>query len=229
MSNNTTARLAGFVYLLLVITGIYNLIYVPSQLINMQDAVATVENISNNELLFRSGIVVGILSYIIYLILPFVLFKLFQEINRDVAVMMVVLSVVSVPVSLFNMVNKVDVLTLLSHASFLSQFDMQTIQAKMMMSLNSYNNGIAVVQIFWGLWLLPFGYLTFKSGYVPRILGVCLMLGCFGYLTVFLTNMLFPKITIPSVVSKPASIGEIGTCLWLLIMGNKPIRTLEKG
>ncbi|TMP78019.1 DUF4386 domain-containing protein [Pseudoalteromonas phenolica] len=229
MSNNTTARLAGFVYLLLVITGIYNLIYVPSQLINMQDAVATVENISNNELLFRSGIVVGILSYIIYLILPFVLFKLFQGINRDVAVMMVVLSVVSVPVSLFNIVHKVDVLTLLSNASFLSQFDVQTIQAKVMLSLKSYNNGIAVVQIFWGLWLLPFGYLAFKSGYVPRILGVCLMLGCFGYLTVFLTNMLFPEITIPSVVSKPASIGEIGTCLWLLILGNKPIRILEKG
>ena len=78
-----------------------------------------------------------------------------------------------------------------------------------MLSLKSYNNGIAVVQIFWGLWLLP--------------------LGCFGYLTVFLTNMLFPEITIPSVVSKPASIGEIGTCLWLLILGNKPIKILEKG
>ena len=98
-----------------------------------------------------------------------------------------------------------------------------------MLSLKSYNNGIAVVQIFWGLWLLPFGYLAFKSGYVPRILGVCLMLGCFGYLTVFLTNMLFPEITIPSVVSKPASIGEIGTCLWVLILGNKPIKILEKG
>ncbi|QIR14675.1 DUF4386 domain-containing protein [Shewanella aestuarii] len=228
MSKNTTARLAGFIYLLLVITGIYNLLYVPSQLIDMKDVSSTIENISNNELLFRSGIVVGIFSYIIYLILPFVLYKLFHEINREIAIMMVLLSSVSVPISLFNMVHKLDVLTLTSNAAYLSHFEMQTIQAKVMLSLKSYNNGISVVQIFWGLWLLPFGYLVFKSGHIPKFLGVCLMLGCFGYLIIFLKNMLFPEIPIPSFVSKPASIGELGTCLWLLVMGSNRIRFKNK-
>lgn len=228
MSKNATARLAGFIYLLLVITGIYNLLYVPSQLIDMKDAAATVKDISNNELLFRSGIVVGILSYICYLILPFVLYKLFREINRDVAVMMIVLSAFSVPISLFSIVHKVDVLTLLSNAGYLSHLDLQTIQTKVMLSLKSYNNGILVAKIFWGLWLLPFGYLAFKSGHVPKVLGICLMLGCFGYLTIFFSKMLFPEVALPGFVTKPAAIGEIGTCLWLLIMGAAPFRIHKK-
>ena len=224
MSKHATARLAGFIYLLVVLTGIYNLLYVPSQLIDIKDATATFENISNNELLFRSGIVVGILSYIFYLILPFVLYKLFRDIHRDIAVVMVILSVVSVPISIFNMVHKVDVLTLLRHATYLNYVDMQAIQTKIMLSLKSYNNGISVVQIFWGLWLFPFGYLAYKSNHIPKILGVCLMLGCFGYLIAFFSRMLFPEIILPSYVSKPASMGEIGTCLWLIIMGANPLK-----
>ncbi|WP_100644382.1 DUF4386 domain-containing protein [Alteromonas facilis] len=224
MSKNATARLAGFIYLLVVLTGIYNLLYVPAQLIDFNDASATFENISNNESLFRAGIVAGILSYIFYLILPFVLYKLFRDIQRDVAVMMVILSAVSVPISIFNMVNKIDVLTLLGNATYLNHLDMQTIQTKIMLSLKSYNNGISVVQIFWGLWLFPFGYLAYKSNNIPKVIGVCLMLGCFGYLVIFFCRMLFPELILPSYVSKPASIGEIGICLWLIIMGANPMK-----
>ncbi|MDZ4810885.1 MAG: DUF4386 domain-containing protein, partial [Bacteroidota bacterium] len=87
-----------------------------------------------------------------------------------------------------------------------------------------YNNGISLVSVFWGLWLLPFGYLIYKSGLLPKILGILLMLGCFGYLINFTGNMLIKNYTelgISKIVSLPASIGEIGTCLWLLIMGAK--------
>jgi len=221
MTKKNTARTAGFVYLMVVLTGIFNLLYVPTQLIVFSDAATTVSNIMSNEFLFRAGIAAGVLCYVFFLILPFILFDLFKEVNRNVAVIMVILAATSVPISLFNMVTKLDVLTLLSGAQYLEALSMEQIQAQVMLLLHSYNNGIRVVQIFWGLWLFPFGYLAFKSGYIPKILGISLMLGCFGYLTFFFARIVFPEVTIPRFIGWPASFGEIGTCLWLLIMGIK--------
>jgi len=212
-------RLAGFIYFLLVITGIFNLMYVPSQLIVMSDPAQTVSNIMANPLLLRAGMVTGILSYICYLLLPFVLFDLFKDVNRNCALLMVILSVISVPISIANMVNFADILTLLSGADYLSVFNEQQIQTQVMLKLKSYSNGIKVVQIFWGLWLLPLGYLVYITGYIPKILGVMLMLGCVGYLILFFKTLLFPEVVLPSFIKMPGSIGEIGTCLWLLIMG----------
>lgn len=229
MSKNTTARLAGFFYLLVVITGIFHLMYVPSQLIDWTDPLATINNIKSSELLFRWGIVVGVVSFVFYLILPFILFKLFKDVHKTLAQLMVILAVVSVPISLINMVDKINVLTLLSDAEYLKPFSAEHIQAQVMLLLKSYNNGIAVLRIFWGLWLFPFGYLAYKSGYIPRVLGVSLMFGCFGYLVYFFSRLLFPDVSIPDFVGWPASFGEIGTCLWLLIMGVKdPFNRQEK-
>jgi len=219
MNLNTKGRLAGILYLLLVITGIFNLKYVPTELIVWSDAALTLSNISSSEFLYRSGIVAGILSYVVYLLLPLIFFDIFKDVNRRLALLMVAFSVVSVPISLFNMVDKVNVLTLLSDANFLNSLSTEQIQTKVMLLLKSYNNGISVVQIFWGLWLFPLGYLIFKSAYIPKLLGVLLMLGCFGYLTLFFQHFLFPEVELPAFVSLPASLGELGTCLWLLIMG----------
>ncbi len=221
MTKNNIARLAGFVYLLLVITGIIYLVYVPSQLIDWQSAEITVKNIMEAEFLFRLGIVAGVISSICFLILPLVLYELLKSINKTYAVLMVVLAVVSVPISLFNMINKIDVLTLLSGAQYLSVFNVEHLHSQVMILLKSYNNGISLVQIFWGLWLFPFGYLVFKSNYLPKFLGICLMLGCFEYLISFFGIQLYPNVKIPSFVGYAHSIGEIGICLWLLVMGVK--------
>jgi len=220
MSKNKTARLAGLTYLIVVLTGIFNLVYVPGQLIVWDNAAATTNNIMNNDFLFRLGIVVGVVSYISFMILPMILYKLFESVNRTYAVIMVIFSLVSIPISIFNMINKVDILTLLSGAQYLNTFEIAQIHTEVMLLLKSYNNGIGVVQIFWGLWLFPFGYLVFKSDYLPKIFGVLLMLGCFGYLIHFVDFLLFPTFTI-EYVGIPAQLGEIGICLWLLVMGVK--------
>ena len=227
MNLTAKSRLAGMIYLMLVLTGIFNLMYVPSKLIVWTDAAATVANISQFQLLYRAGVAAGVLSYVFYLLLPLVLFDIFKDVNRRYAVTMAALAIVSVPVSLFNMVDKVNVLTLLGNASYLTALTAEQLQAQVMLLLHSYNNGLAVVQIFWGLWLFPLGYLIVKSGYLPKVLGVLLMIGCLGYLTLFFGRLLFPEVSIPSFVSKPASIGEIGTCLWLLIMGIKQKPDIE--
>jgi len=137
---------------------------------------------------------------------------------------MVALAMVSVPVSLLNLNNKMVVLTLIGKANYLTEFPPSELHAQVMLSLDYYNNGIEILTVFWGLWLLPFGYLVFKSGILPKTLGVLLMAGCFGYLINFTGGFLFQNYSnlgIAKIISLPASIGEIGSCLWLLIMGAK--------
>ena len=221
MSINQNARLAGLLYLIVVLTGIVSLAYVPSQLIVWDNPALTVENIKTAEFLFRVGIFSGVLCYIAFLALPFALFKLFEKTNREVAMFMVIFAVISVPISIFNLIGKLDVLTVINNTALLEVYSPQQISAQVMTMLRSYNNGITIVQVFWGLWLFPFGYLVFKSGLIPRVFGILLMLGCISYLIRFTGAILLPELDIPSFVRLPASIAEIGTCLWLLIMGAK--------
>lgn len=226
-SSNTTARTAGLLYLIVVATGIFSLGYVPSQTIVRGDALATVNHIQASETLFRLGIVSGLICYTAFLLLPLALYKLLQPVNRNAALLMVAFAVVSVPISLVNLWHKLDVLSLLSGADYLQAFTTQQLNAQVMLSLDAYSNGMLVSKTFWGLWLLPFGYLVFKSGFLPRILGLLLMLGCFGYLTDVLGRLLvagYAESAISGFVVLPASLGEIGICLWLLIMGANALR-----
>jgi hypothetical protein len=129
---------------------------------------------------------------------------------------MVVLAIVSVPISFINMQNKFAVLSIISSGGHEKDL--------VMFYLNQYDYGNLIVQIFWGLWLFPLGYLIFKSGIIPKFFGVLLMLGCLSYLINFFGNALFSnysELGISSFVRLPATLGEIGTCLWLLIMGAK--------
>jgi hypothetical protein len=217
--NDKTARFAGLIYLIVVITGIFNLLYVPAQLIHWNDAVATFTSIRESETLFRLGIVAGVLCYIAFLFLPLILYRLLHPVDKNYAIAMVALAVVSVPFSLFNLMYKVNVLTLINQSDLLID---SSRQAEVLLHLNYYNNGIQIVSIFWGLWLFPFGYLVFKSGFLPKVLGLLLMLGCLGYLINFSGDFLYSgysDLGIARFVSLPASLGEIGSCLWLLIMG----------
>ena len=224
--NDKTARLAGFLYLILVITGIFNLMYVPSLLIVSDDAARTLENIKQSEMLFRWGIVSGIISYLAFLGLVLALYKLLHPVNKLYAQIMVVLVLVSIPISFVNLLNKFSVLTLITDNALVKNLSSADLQYQVMFYLDAYNNGINISQIFWGLWLFPFGYLVYHSGFLPRILGVLLMAGCFGYLIDFFGSFLFPAYNstiIPAIVSLPASLGEIGSCLWLLIMGTRTL------
>lgn len=216
------ARTAGLLYLVVIAAGIFSLAYVPSQIAVTGDASATVGHIVASESLFRLGIVAGLLCYTAFLLLPLALYKLLGPVNRSVAALMVALAVASVPISFVNLLNKLDILSLLGGADYLRAFTTEQLHARVMLSLDAYRNGLLVSKIFWGLWLLPFGYLVFKSGFLPRILGALLMAGCLSYLVDFTGRMLFAgyaETAIARFIMLPATIGEIGTCLWLLIAG----------
>lgn len=223
-SNKKTARIAGLLYLVVVLSGIFSLMYVPSTIIVEGNASLTFQNITSQESLFRLWIVSGLLCYTFFLFLPLVLYKLLKPVNENYAKLMVLLAVISVPIFFLNAQNLFNVLSLVSSANSYLGFSVEQIQSQVMLYLNQYDNGLRIVHIFSGLWLFPFGYLVFKSGFLPKFLGILLMLGCFGYLINFLGNSLisnYSEIGIASYIQLPASLGEIGICFWLLIMGVK--------
>jgi hypothetical protein len=163
-----------------------------------------------------------------FLFLPLALYKLLKPVNENYAKVMVLLAIISVPIFFLNVQNEFTVLSLINVTNNYFGFSTEQIQSQIMLSLDQYDNGMRIVHIFSGLWLFPFGYLVFKSGFLPKILGVLLMLGCFGYLINFVGHTLIPaysKIGISSYISLPASLGEIGTCFWLLVMGAKTRKT----
>ena len=221
-SSKRTARIAGLLYLTVVISGFFSIAYVPSQLIVRGDAASTISNLEASRQLYQMGIVAGVICYTAFLVLPLVLYRLLSSVSRNAAALMVAFAVVSVPLALVNLRHQLDVLSLLNRSGLLHGLSIDQLHTQVLLSLEASRNGALITEVFWGLWLLPFGYLVFRSGFLPRILGVFLMLGCFGYLINCLGRVLSPGYsasTFASLISIPSAIGEIGTCLWLVVAG----------
>jgi hypothetical protein len=220
---NKTARVAGALYVLLGVTAPFSLIYIPRTFIVRGDATATANHILASETLFRMGIVSELISATITIFLVMVLYRLLNGVNKMHASLMVILgALVSVPISFLNVVNEIAALTLLRGPGFLSVFDRSQLEALALFFLGLHGQGLVVVEIFWGLWLFPFGILVMRSGLIPRILGVLLIVNGFAYLAASLTSLLAPAYS--GVVNRFALIaetGELWIMLWLLIKGVK--------
>lgn len=223
-SNKKLARIAGLIYLAVVLTGLFSLMYVPSKLIAWGNPSLTYRNIFSSESLFRLWIVIGLVCYTFFLFLPLILYKLLKVVNETYAKLMVLFAIMGVTIFFLNAQNQFNVLSLVFETKNHFGVSPEQIQSQVMLYLDQYKNGMRIIHIFSGLWLFPFGYLVFKSNFFPKFFGVLLMLGCFGYLINFLGHTLssnYSKLGISSYISLPASIGEIGICLWLVIMGAK--------
>ncbi len=223
-SRTKIARLAGSMYLLLILFGVVSIMYIPSQIIVWDDAAQTVQNIKQNKTLFELGIIFGIFCYLSYLFLALALFQLLKEVNKIHAWIMLILVSVSVPIALSSVISQMDIISLLEEKHYMQAIDEGLLHAKVMLSLDSFNNGIIVAQVFWGLWLFPFGYLVYTSGFLPKFLGVMLMIGCFYYFMASIAQIGFPSYNegiIDTGLSFCAMIGEFGICLWLLIIGDR--------
>ncbi|RUL77494.1 DUF4386 domain-containing protein [Dyella choica] len=214
-----TARLAGLLYVIVVVTGIFSLQYVPSHIIVSGDVTATFNHLVASESLFRAGIAVNVISHVAFVLLPLALYKLLSPVNRSAAAAMVALALVSVPMDLLAVAYQLDILTLLHDDTYRQALTANPLHSMVQASLDAFDDRITLAEMFWGLWLFPFGYLVFRSGFLPRLLGVLLMLGCFSYLILFFAQVLRPGYDVPGFVMLPAACGEIGIALWLLIVG----------
>jgi hypothetical protein len=201
--------------------GIFGIMYVPSILIVPGDAATTINNIMTSESLFRSGIVSALIVQMLIILVVLVLYKLLKPVNKNHALLMVIFILVSVPITMLNELNQFAALLLSSGADYLTVFSAGQLQALVPLFLNLHEYGIFITSIFWGLWLLPMGYLVFKSGFLPRILGILLMIACFGYLIDSFGRLLLPNFdaTIVSTIVGFMLWGELLFPLWLLIKG----------
>ena len=220
------ARIAGLLYILGSALGVVRLIYIPSTLIVHGDGAATANNIAAHELLFRFGIVSYLLCSVLWIFVTLALYRLFKEVDQSLAVLMVILgSLMVTPLFFVNAVNDAAALLFVHGADFLSVFVKPQRDAFAMLFLNLHHQLDVANEIFWGLWLLPYGLLVYKSRFIPRILGVWLILAGFAYVAISLTGFLLPGYESKvSNYAQPALVGELVVMLWLVLMGAKDNR-----
>jgi len=220
-STKKAARVAGLLYILASIPGVFSLLYIPSHFIVSGDAAATASKIAASEFVFRFGIVCEITGFTGFIFVVRALYRLLSGVNKSQASLMVTLMLVSIPISLLNVLNEFAAVALIRGTDFLSVFDKPQREALAMLFLHLHSQGFMVAQIFWGLWLIPFGVLVFKSGFLPRILGVLLVIACFGYLANSLVAFgILPSNAVSRAVEQ-LTICELPIILWLLIRGAK--------
>jgi hypothetical protein len=219
-STKQTARIAGVLYLVNGVTGYFGIIYVPSRLIVSGNAAATAQNILAFERLFRLGIVSELICAVEFIFLLWVLYRLLGGVNKTHASLMVILGLAFVPVMCVNVLNEIAALTLLRGAD--SGLGQPQREALAILFLDLHRYGYVIGWIF-GPWLFFLGLLVFKSGFLPRILGVLLIAACFGYLADSLTPLLLPSYAnlVGRIANIPLTLGEPAIILWLLIRGAK--------
>jgi Domain of unknown function (DUF4386) len=216
------ARFAGLLYLLASIPAPFALIYVPSKLIVSGDVTATANHVRASETLFRLGIASELIGFIIFIFVVLALYHLFKGVNEKYALAMAILLLVSIPISLLNVLNDIAALVLVSGADFLSAFEKGQLDALAYLFLRLHGQGFIVAQIFWGLWLFPFGILVIRSGFIPRVLGYLLFIAGFGYLVSSFAALLLPQYArLVDQFTMVLTAGELPIIFWLLIWGAK--------
>ena len=220
-STQNPGRVAGFLYLLLVAFAPFRLIYIPSTLIVRGDATATANNIAAHELLFRLGIVADLFCGTILIFLVLALYRLLKGVDQNLAVLMVILGgLLPATIDFVNVLNDAAVLMLVRGADFLSVFEKPQRDALAMLFLRLHRQEIVAAEILWGLWLFPLVILVYRSRFLPRFLGVWLIINGFAYLVLSFTGVLLPQYEqVVSNITFPAILGEMAIMLWLVIKG----------
>lgn len=210
-----TARLAGGLYLSLVPLGFFSFVYVPSVLFVRGDAAATSRNIRASEGLFRAGMVSHLISQVVVVFLALALYRLLSSVNKDRAVLMVVLALLCVPISFVSEVNNLAALRLLSGADDGGATTTQ-LHAQAMLFLDLHRSGILMAQVFWGLWMLPLSGLVSSSGFLPRLLAIPVLIAAAGYLA---DSGAYLLLGVGPTISAFTALGELVLPLWLVIKG----------
>jgi Domain of unknown function (DUF4386) len=216
-SPQKTARVAVFVFLIIFFLGMSTELFIRPGMIVSGDPAATVKNIAASEALFRLSIVSDLIRQTLLMLLPLILYKLLKPVNKTIASLMVIFYLVCVPISMLNELNHFAVLVLSSGAGYLANIKTNQLNALVMFFIDLHKYGTFIPQFF-SFWVLLLGYLVFKSGFLPRILGILLMLVGLCYTVSAVLFFLFPNFD-ATILGLFAFIGEFIFYLWLLIKG----------
>lgn len=220
--NKRTARTAGLLYLIYITVHVSADVIGRSKIIVYGDASTTARNILASAWQFRIGFMLDLFAAVLFLLTAWALYRLLKPVNENMALLFLLLNLGGVAIQaacdLFLPVSQI----LLSGADYLKVFQPDQLQALAMSFLYLYKNGYMIAQIFYGAWLFPLGYVIFKSGFLPKLLGLVLMIHCCTWLMNSLQFFLFPGFTAIAYISYPLGfIAEFGLSLWLLTVGVK--------
>jgi hypothetical protein len=216
------SRIAALLYIVNALPAPFALLYVPSVLIVRGDAAATASNIRDSEALLRLGMAGELFSATVVIFAMFAFYHLFKAVSQRHAMAMMILMLISVPISYLNVLNDLAALTLARGPAFLSAvFDKAQLDALVLFFLRLHNQGFILAQIFWGLWLFPFGIAVMRSGFIPRFVGIATIIAGCGYVISSLVSLFLP--------ASAQGIGNLAMILgagelaffWLLIWGAK--------
>ncbi|TRZ52245.1 DUF4386 domain-containing protein [bacterium] len=218
-SINKTARIAGFLYFIYIVTSFIANWF--GRFVSV-DASVTINQILTRASQFRIGFVISLFSYVLFLLAAWYLYVLLKLVDKNMALLFLLLNLGGFAILVLSHLNLFSSLLLLSGDDYLKVFQPDQLQAQAMLFVNLYKNGSTIAQIPYGIWLFPLGYLVFKSGFLPKILGILLIADCFGLLIYVCQRFLLPGYEIISYPCLVVSfIAEISLSLWLLIKGVK--------
>jgi Domain of unknown function (DUF4386) len=221
-------RMAGLLYLIGSIPGFFALLYVPNKLFVHRDPAATAHNIATHATLFRWAIATDLLAQAFFIFVAFALYYLLKGVNKRLATLMLVLYLVSVPISFVNEINSIAALLMAQGTDLLTALDASQRVLWMRFFLDLRGTGFDIAGIFWGLWLFPLGLLSYRSGFIPRIIGALLMIGCLAYLGNSFTSLVYPEQAgAVARILNPIQLVEMIFMLWLVIMGATPPKTAD--
>jgi hypothetical protein len=215
------SRIAAALYLLNGLPAPFALLYVPSVLIVRGDAAATANNVRDSEALLRLGMAGELFSSTVVIFAMLAFYRLFKAVSQKHAMAMMILMLISVPISYLNVLNDLAALTLARGPAFLSAFDRPQLDALSYLFLRMHNQGVILAQVFWGLWLFPFGIAVMRSGFIPRFVGIAAIIAGCGYVISSSVSLFLP--------ASAQGIGDLAMILgvgelaffWLLIWGAK--------
>src|SRR5881397_540455 len=225
-SARNPGRVVGYRYLLLVLLGPLRLIYIPNKLFVQGDAAATASNIAVHEWLFRFGMLSDLLGAVVLIFLVLAFYRLFKGVDQQLAVLLVIVGgVMPALINFVNVVSDAGALMVARSGSaggtdFLSVFDKPQRDALVLLFLRLHHAQIVAAEILWGLWLFPMGALAYKSRFLPRFIGVWLIINGAAYIVLSLTGLFFPDYQNKVFAySQPALFGELAIMLWLVFKG----------
>ena len=218
--NRRRARIAGLLYLIVAVAAPFGLMVVPANLIVANDATATASLLASHAAMLRLGMLSELFHQALEVFMVLVLYGLFKPVNVTLARQMLVLGLVPIPMVFINVLGEVAAATVANPPAYLAAFGKPQLDALALLFMNLHATGLQLAAVFWGLWLVPFGLLAWRCGFIPKVFGALVIASAVGYLTGAFTALIAPQWA--DALGTPTFLlllGEPAMILWLALMG----------